>query len=145
MASSIKGLANLNMKLRALPLATREEIRKVVEASADEMVSLAKALVSGNVNTGDLQMSIKQVPGRHDLAVVVMAGGEQTTRHVVNGKAGYSYDYDYALANEHGTADMPEQPFFWVSYRAVKRRAKARASRAVRNAARQAAYAGMRK
>jgi hypothetical protein len=142
MASKISGLAALNRKLRLLPIEAREEIRKVVDASADEMVSLAKGLVAGDVNTGDLQMSIKRAPGRHDLAVVVMAGGELTTRHVENGKAGYAYEYDYAFANEHGTVDMPEQPFFWVSYRAVKRRARARATRAIRKAARAAIAKG---
>lgn len=142
MARTISGLEALNRKLRLLPLAAREEVKKVVDASADEMVSLAKGLVAGNVNTGDLQMSIKRAPGRNDLAVVVMAGGEQTTRHVENGKAGYSYEYDYAFANEHGTADMPEQPFFWTSYRAVKRLANARSSRALRKAIRAATAGG---
>ena len=142
MATKITGLAELRKKLAAMSGATQEEIRKVVDQSADEMVSLAKALVAPNVNSGDLQMSIRKGPGRHKLAVEVMAGGPQTTRHVENGKAGYSYEYDYAFANEHGTIDMPEQPFFWVSYRAVKRRAKARATRAVRKAARRVIAGG---
>jgi HK97 gp10 family phage protein len=142
MATKIKGLTELQKKLAAMPKATKEEIRKVLDTSADEMVSLAKALVSPNVHSGDLQMSIRKGPGRHKLAVEVMAGGPMTTRHVENGKAGYSYEYDYAFANEHGTIDMPEQPFFWVSYRSVKRRANRRATRAIRKAAKRAIAGG---
>lgn len=124
---TIFGLSQLERKLRAIPKATRVEIRGVLEKSATEMVSLAKTLAPSD--QGDLQASIKQEPGRNDLAVVVKAGGEATTR---NG-------YDYSLAIEHGTVDTAEQPFFWNSYRAIKKRAKGRATRAIKKAARAAA------
>jgi len=124
---SIFGLSQLERKLRAIPKATRVEIRGVLQKSASEMVTLAKALAPSD--EGDLVASIRQEPGRNDLAVVVRAGGDATTR---NG-------YDYALAIEHGTSDTPEQPFFWNSYRAIKKRAKSRATRAIRKAARAAA------
>ena len=125
---SIFGLSQLERKLRAIPKATRVEIRGVLEKSASEMVTLAKSLASANSLSGALVNSIKQEPGRNDLAVVVRAGGDATT---VDG-------YDYALANEHGTSSMEQQPFFWDSYRAVKKRAKSRATRAIRKAARAA-------
>ena len=127
MASSIKGLAALNKKLNAIPKATRVEIRGVLEKSATEMVALAKSLVA--VDEGGLSATIEQVPGENDLAVVVRAGGAATT---VDG-------YDRSLAVEHGTANMAEQPFFWPAYRAIKKRAKGRATRAIRKAARAAA------
>lgn len=127
MASSINGLSQLERKLRAIPRATRVEIRGVLEKSAAEMVTLAKALAP--TDDGTLTASIRQEPGRNDLAVVVRAGGDATTR---NG-------YDYALAVEHGTANMPDQQFFWPAYRAIKKRAKGRATRAIRKAARTAA------
>ncbi|UXN70896.1 HK97 gp10 family phage protein [Devosia neptuniae] len=125
--AKIFGLSSLEKKLRAIPKATRVEIRGVLEKSATEMVALAKSLAP--TDDGDLVASIRQEPGKHDLSVVVRAGGEATTR---NG-------YDYSLAVEHGTANMPDQQFFWPAYRAVKKRAKSRATSAVRKAARTAA------
>lgn len=139
MASTIKGLDELRRKLAALGPATKAEVRKVIETSANEMVALAKSLAALNVDSGDLQMSIRSQPGRHDLAIEVRAGGELTTREV---RKGSGVEYDYALANEHGTVDMPEQPFFWPSYRSVKKRAKGRATRAIRKAARAAIAKG---
>jgi len=137
MAPIIKGVAELRKKLAAMPKVAKAEIRKVLEVSAAEMVSLAKALAP--VDVGNLRDSIRSEPGDHDLAVVVRAGGELTTREV---RAGSGEDYDYSLAAEFGTIDTPEQPFFWPSYRAVKKRAKNRATRAVRKAARRAVSGG---
>jgi HK97 gp10 family phage protein len=134
--AKIQGLDALKRKLAALPRETKREIRGVLEKSATEMVVLAKGLAP--VDDGNLQMSIRQQPGRHELAVEVRAGGEMTTREV---RAGSGVDYDYSIAVEFGTSDTAEQPFFWPSYRAIKRRAKNRATRAVRKAAR-AAIAG---
>lgn len=132
MATKIQGLADLRKKLAAIPNATKSEIRKVIEVSAAEMVSLAKTLAP--VDSGDLRDSIRSEPGTHDLAVVVRAGGDSTT---VPARAGRG-EHDYSVSVEHGTIDTPEQPFFWPSYRAVKKRAKGRASRAVRKAVKRA-------
>lgn len=123
----IFGLSDLERKLRAIPIATRREVRSVLVVSASEMVDLAQNLVA--VDEGDTKASIRQHPGKHELAVVVRAGGETTT---VDG-------YDHANAVEHGTANMEERPFFWPAYRAIKKRAKGRATRAIRRAARAAA------
>ena len=136
MATRIQGLTELRKKLAAMPRATKAEIRKVLEVSATEMVSLAKSLAP--VDSGDLRDSIRSEPGRHDLAVVVRAGGALTT---VPARAGNG-EFDYSISVEHGTIDTPEQPFFWPSYRAVKKRAKNRATRAVRKAARRVIAGG---
>lgn len=126
----ISGLSSLNRKLNAIPKATRLEVRRVLEKSADEMVSLARSLVA--VDEGNLKSTIEKAPGRHEMAVVVRAGGEATTK---NG-------YDYALAVEHGTVDTQQTEFFWPSYRAIKKRAKGRATRAIRKAVRAATGGG---
>lgn len=137
--TKVTGLDALRRKLNALGPATKTEIRSVLQVSANEMVSLAKSLVAPNTQSGDLQLSIHSRPGRHDLAIEVAAGGAATTREV---RAGSGVEYDYALANEFGTSEMEAQPFFWPSYRAIKKRAKNRATRAVRKAARAAVAGG---
>lgn len=124
--AKIQGLAALEKKLRAIPKATRVEVRRVLDVSADEMVALASTLVAQD--EGVLKSTIRKHEGKNELSVVVRAGGDATTE---NG-------YDRALAIEHGTSKMPEQPFFWPAYRAIKKRAKGRATRAIRKAARAA-------
>jgi HK97 gp10 family phage protein len=126
----IFGLSSLNRKLNAIPKATRVEVRRVLDKSADEMVLLARNLVA--VDDGNLRDTIDKQPGKHEMAVVVRAGGDATT---VNG-------YDYALAVEHGTVDTPQQEFFWPAYRAIKKRAKSRATRAIKKAVRTAIGGG---
>lgn len=133
MARTIIGLDLLNRKLAAMPKATRAEIRKVLQVSAAEMVTLAKALVP--VDSGVLRDSVRSEPGEHELAIVVRAGGEATTVAARDGQG----DYDYSLGIEFGTSEMPEQPYFWNSFRAIKKKAKGRATRAIRRAARAAA------
>ena len=136
MGSHIIGLRSLEAKLKALGPATRKEIRAVIQKSADEMVALAKSLAP--VDSGALRDTIHSEPGRHDLAIVVMAGGEATTKAARAGEG----SYDYSVGVEHGTVDTPEQSFFWPSYRAVKKRANSRSKRAVKKAAKAAIAAG---
>lgn len=136
MATRVIGLQSLEKKLKALGPATKKEIKAVIQKSADEMVTLARSLAP--VDSGTLRESIHSEPGRHDLAIVVMAGGEATTKAARAGEG----SHDYSLSVEHGTLDGPQQSFFWPSYRAVKRRANSRSKRAVKKAAKAAIATG---
>lgn len=121
---AVQGLDALNKKLAAMPAAAKTEIRAALDEGADRMVTLARGLAS--VDSGDLRNSIRKEPGRHELAVDVVAGGPLTTRAV---RHGLEPDYDYAAKIEH------ESPFFYPAYRALKKSIRARLSRAYRNAA----------
>lgn len=88
--------------------------------------------------TGHLRESVQIVDGRDELELVVVAGGELTTktygrdggyrrevtvgqgdnRGIARGNAGVTYDY--ALANEFGTEKMAAQPFFYSTYAAER-------------------------
>ena len=136
MASRVIGVASLEKKLKALGPLTRKEIKVVIQKSADEMVAFARSLAP--VDTGALRESIHSAPGRHDLAIEVMAGGAATTKAA---RAGFG-EYDYSLGTEWGNSEVDAQPFFWPSYRSVKKRANTRTKRAVNKAARAAAAMG---
>lgn len=86
---------------------------------------LAKGLAP--VDEGDLRASIQTEPGRHELAVDVVAGGQLTTRPVRNGATAPSYDYAREIE--------AKQPFFFPAYRALRRSIKAALTRAVSRAA----------
>src|SRR5215813_4486970 len=69
------------------------------------------------VTPGALKHSVNVRPGSKDTVVRVVAGGQLTTRPSVS-----SNPYDYARADEFGTVNMKAQPFFFPTYRLMKKR-----------------------
>lgn len=130
MTSKIKGLDALNKKLKRIPVDAKAEIQKALNEGADRIVILSRSLAPRD--SGDLVSSIRKQPGRHELAVDVVAGGQQTMREVREGSGIY---YDYAMAQEFGTENHPANPFFYPAWRALKKSIRARLSKAYRDAA----------
>lgn len=130
MTSKIKGLDALNKKLSRMPAEAKREIKVALEEGADRVVILSRSPAPRD--SGDLVNSIRKQPGRHELAVDVVAGGQQTMREVREGSGVY---YDYAMAQEFGTENHPANPFFYPAWRALKKSIRARLSRAYRDAA----------
>lgn len=121
---TITGLDALSRKLKALPEEAKAGIQNALEKSADEMVSMSTALAP--VDNADLKDSIKKVEGNHELQVFVRAGDDE--------------DADHAAFVEFGNAQGVEPiPFFWPSYRAMKKRHRGRLTRAINAAAKKVA------
>lgn len=125
---AIDGLEQLKRKLARIPKRMATEVKAALEAGADEMVVMSKGLV--HVDDGVLKSTIKKRPGRHEFAVEVVAGGAETTRSVRKTAKGNAPTYDYAVAQEFGTAEMKANPYFFPAYRALRRRIKSRITRA---------------
>lgn len=105
------------------------------EASASEMVSIAKNLAS--FEDGTLQQSIRMSRGLRPTSFQVEAGGPTTTKLV---RAGHDAEYDYALGVEFGTQNMRARPFFWPAYRVMRKKFKGRAARAINQAVKKAGF-----
>lgn len=117
--------------LAKVPAAVRREVDGANAKSAAEWVAAAKAAAPTDPEDGTpLKDSI-----RHERTPeggqVIRAGGPTTTKPVLNGQDG---TYDYALAQEFGTVDMPANPFFWPTYRLLRKRFDARRRRALNKA-----------
>lgn len=70
------------------------------------------------VDPGALKTTVNVVPDRSkDTVVRVVAGGAATTR-----KGGQRKDFDYSRAVEFGTQNMKPEPFFFPTYRLMKKR-----------------------
>lgn len=154
---TVRGLASLQRKLKALPKAAEEEIAKAMEQSAEEIVRLAKSLAP--VDDGDLQMSISwtwgdapkgsmalgkvksQGKGAGNLQITVFAGGGHAfyARFVEFGTSAHLNAGRFAGSEHPGTA---AQPFFYPAYRAVRKRAKGRVTRAITRSAKKVAAGG---
>lgn len=136
----VEGLKRLERKLkRTIPAKAIAFTRKAMEQSADEIVAMMKRLVARDSGAlaatigwtwGDAPagaMVIGQSSRRSDgLRITIYAGNERT---MVEGR---SKMFQLARLIEHGTKEMAAQPFFYVSWRALRRRAKSRISRQMR-------------
>lgn len=61
-----------------------------------------------------------------------VAIGSGDTRGIQKKAGGANVEYDYALAVEFGTKQMPAQPFFYVTWKQMKRAARSRQRKAMR-------------
>ncbi|MET3899674.1 HK97 gp10 family phage protein [Devosia sp. UYZn731] len=155
MATKVLGLDRLRKKLRRLPELARQEISLAMEKSAAEIVDLAKSLVA--VDHGDLRESIGwtwgdapkgsitlgQVkgPATGNLRITIYAGDDKAfyARWVEFGTSAHVNGGLYAGSDNPGT---PARPFFFPSWRAGRKRAKARVTRAITKSAKRAAAGG---
>lgn len=132
--AKVIGLPKLRKKLEALVSVGRDEIRRAMETSADEIVALAKSLAP--VDKGDLKDSIgwtwgKAPKGAMTLGKVQSDGVD--SEFTITIYAGNSEAY-YARWVEFGTQKMAAHPYFYPSYRVLRRRSKSRVTRAVTKA-----------
>ncbi|MBD9542947.1 HK97 gp10 family phage protein [Ensifer sp. ENS04] len=156
MTTKVIGLDRLNKKLALLPIAAQRKIRDAMEDGAREIVAMMKSLVS--VDSGDLRDSIDWTWGaapKGSLTIASVRGrgmsstGSENTITIFAGNA----DAYYARFVEFGTAAhtaggmfagatipaIAASPFFFVSYRANRRRVKRKITQAVNKSAREVA------
>lgn len=153
--TSILGLAALDRKLKAMPAVAKERIRKAMEEGANEITAMMKSLVP--VDSGDLRESIGWTWGkkpRYAQAVAVarskLADDLTLTIFVGNDKVRYAHLVEFATRAHINQGQFPgtqhpgtkAQPFFFVSWRALKKPVGNKIRRTVRQAARQVAAGG---
>lgn len=138
--SITNGLASLNRKLtKTIPDKVYAQVRAALEQSANEIVAEMKRF--SPVDTGDLQMSISWTWGNAPKGAMVL--GRVATKRRSSFKQGASNDglritiYSgggdtyYAWMVEFGSIHGAAQPFFYPIFRAKKRAAKSRVTRAI--------------
>lgn len=141
----IQNLERFRRKLRNLPKVARDEIRKALEKSADEVVDLMKRMVP--VDQGTLRDSIgwtwgeapdgamvfSKVAAEEGFAITIYAGNNATY------VSGSRVDYQNAFLQEFGSVNMKANPFFRPAWRLNKKRAQSRVRRSIGRAARKVA------
>lgn len=140
----LKGLPELKRKLIALKEQTAEDIKPALAAAAQDIVDLMKRQVP--VETGALRDSIgwtfgdrpkySQVVSQSqvgDLVVTIFAGNTNVRyAHLVEfGTAPHTVGGLYAGAHHPGSK---AKPFFYPSYRAMKKDVRRRINKAIREA-----------
>lgn len=152
--TTVIGLDRLKKKLQRFPAIVEQEIRAAMEVSANEMVALMKSLVP--VESGTLResigwswgeapkgaMTIGRVQSRSgNLVITIYAGGGDAFYAwiVELGSAPHLNGGRFAGSQHPGTA---AKPFFFVSFRALRRRARGRVTRSINKAAKRIAAGG---
>ncbi|RCS21465.1 HK97 gp10 family phage protein [Phyllobacterium salinisoli] len=144
------GLAAVEKRMRAVVQAARAAAKLAMAQGADEIVAMMKSLVA--VDKGDLRDSIGWTWGdapkysQRVGAVKSSAGDLVITIYAGNSKVRYAHLVEFGSAPHinggmfPGTQNpgTPARPFFFVSYRTNKKRAKSRITRAVKKAAKDA-------
>lgn len=143
----VKGLRELERKLtKTIPARVREATKEAMETGATELVAMMKRLVP--TDSGDLRDSIGWTWGEAprysqkiasvkaqagDLAITIYAGNDKVRyAHIVEfGSKGHINAGKFDGTEHPGTT---AQPFFYVSWRAMKRRIRSRVTRNMRKA-----------
>jgi HK97 gp10 family phage protein len=136
--ATIIGLAKLQKKLNRMPVVAKEAIKAAMAKQADEIVRMMKSLVP--VDKGTLRESIGWTWGRapKGSSIVAVAKASLAGDLTITIYAG-SHEAFYARWQEFGTKNMRANPYFYVSWRANKKRAKSAVRRAINKAAKQVA------
>lgn len=134
----IIGIEKMMRRLERIPAEVRKRAKAELMLQAREINMLQRSLVPKDDLT--LAGTIRSEPlPDPQIGVVILAGGEATTKPVRETEKGNSPEYDYALAQEFGTEDMPANPFFRPAIRVKKKQARNSVRTAVRKALRSAA------
>lgn len=151
MSATINGLKKLQMKLDRLPVAVKQRIRGAMEKGANEIAAMARSLVPED--SGALRKSIGWTWGRAPKGALAIAsiettGGDMTiTIYAGNNEAFYARWVEFGTSAHKAGGKfagatipaIPANPFFYVSFRANRRRVKARITRAITKAAKDVA------
>lgn len=96
-----------------------------LDSQAASLVQMMRSVVVHGP-TSNLANSIRKEPGKKQTAVVIKAGGASTTTKVAGGKP-----YDYARAVEFGTEHVSAQPFFFPTFRLMRKKMRSAMSRKI--------------
>ncbi|WP_242224032.1 HK97-gp10 family putative phage morphogenesis protein [Shinella zoogloeoides] len=129
----VEGVAAFKKKLTVtIPARVEAAARAAMEKSAEELVAMMKRLAP--VDTGDLQMSISWTWGKAPEGATVIAESSEDSRGLkITVYAGSKAAY-YVRWQEFGTSQMRAHPFFFPSWRALRKRIKSRITREMKKA-----------
>lgn len=137
----LKGLPQLKAKLIKLKERTATAVRPAMERAADEVVAMMKRLVP--VDSGDLRDSIGWTFGAAPEGALAVAtarsGNLKLTIFAGDAKAFYARWVEFGTAPGDGHAGTNPQPFFFPSWRAMRKSVKRQIAKAIRDAVRTAA------
>lgn len=147
----ILGLSKLQRKLQRMPEVAKARIKEAMEQGANEIVDMMKSFVP--VDSGDLRDSIGWTWGKAPKGAMTVGTVKSTTGNLVltiyagGGDAWYARLVEFGTRAHENGGQFPgtqhpgtsKQPFFYTSFRALRKRTKSRITRAMNKAAKEVA------
>lgn len=125
-------LERILKRMEAIPKEVREQVKPALAASGQELARTMRMLAPED--EGDLKRSIAvTMPGDTTPAYSQPGGSRMAGPLEVLVTAG-NQDARHSHLLEYGTTKMPAKPYFWASYRLLKRRMRRRIARAIAKA-----------
>ena len=126
-----------------IPERARLAAAKAMEKGAEELVAMMRRLVPidqgalrdsigwtwGNAPAGSITIGTVRGRAYGTMRITIYAGNKNT---LVDGQGGFQFQN--ALLQEFGTKNAPANPYFYVSWRTLKRRVRSRITRETRKA-----------
>lgn len=128
-------LERLRKRLEAIPKGVKDAVQPALLRSGDELSARMQQLAPHD--TGALRDSIAVTTAGQMTPAYSQPGGSMVVpENAVAVTVGNS-EVRYAHLQEYGTAHSPAHPFFWPSYRLLKKRISSRLKRAISKAVRE--------
>lgn len=136
--ASMTGTQKLFNAINKIPPSVQDAVSGALEVNGKELVSEIRKNVP--VDEADLRNSVKYKMGGFRLQGLDkgFASKMHNQKLTLGVKAGDRKNAPYARFVEFGTVKMAARPYFWPTYRALRKRLKARVSRAVGKAVKNA-------
>ena len=133
----VEGLSALERRWARVPALVREEVSKVMEQTATEIVAEMKSIAPRRTGTGadSIGWTWGDAPAGSMTIGTVGAKEYGSLRIVIYAGAGDAF---YMRFQEFGTLKMAANPFFFPVWRARKRRTRGRITRAINKAIKRA-------
>ncbi len=130
------GISSFQRRMRAIPLAVREDVRLGLIGAAEDIADTIRSLAP--VDDGDLKASIEVTAPGEATPPYSQPGGSNIVGPLAAAVTVGNTDVRYPHLVEFGTSHSPAQPFFWPGFRLSRARALAKIKRAVGKAVRTA-------
>ncbi len=125
-------LLRLERRLNAIPKAVRAAVAPALVKSGEELAGAMEHLAPKD--TGALAASVAVTPPGATSPAYSQPGGSRTAGELEVLVTAGNEDVRYAHLVEYGTSAAEAQPFFWPSFRLLKKRITNRIKRSVRKA-----------
>lgn len=145
----VQGLSSLKRKLTVtIPERVQKRTQEAMEKGATELVAMMKALAPkdsgalassigwtwGDAPAGSFTLGTVGSRDYATMRITIYAGNAETM--VTNSRG---VEFQNAILQEFGTQDMPPSPYFYVSWRFLRRRIKSRITREMKKAIKEGA------
>lgn len=128
-------IARLQRRLEAIPQEVRKAVQPSLVKSGEELAGLMRQLAPED--EGDLKESIAVTAPGEQTPAYSQPGGSRVAGELEVLVTVGNTDVRYPHLQEYGTAHHEAQPFFWPSFRLLRKRLSNRTKRAVAKAVRE--------